>query len=277
MIESRIRGRVPLGIMLSGMAWGAALMSTAFLTLLTVLSFEIQWISYQLFFATFGILLSVSALYVVKKKQGILTMLSLSALGMVIVALAFTVFTAGRSNYSYSTLERPSELLVYSQSGQEITYTARMIEQLAKDTGKGKNGMHILVGQSDNFGWQWRWYLRDYPNLELAFLNETMPSENSEIDVIMMSKSAERINKKLLQKFTKVADVNHLWWFPNTVYKEVTPHSLFYSLLNKDGWRGPVHYFLYRDMKTQMYQSKGSVYVADRYVPLVQIRKPASN
>ena len=67
--------------------------------------------------------------------------------------LVFTVFIAGRASYSYAGFERPTELLVYSQGGQEAAYAAECISHIARDSGLGKNGLRIFTGESDNFAW----------------------------------------------------------------------------------------------------------------------------
>jgi hypothetical protein len=164
------------------------------------------------------------------------------------------------------------ELMVYSQTGQETSYAAQMLDQLAVDTGKGKDGLRVLVGESDNFAWQWRWYLRDYDEVQIRFLKDEPLTVPSDVDVVMLSKSVEGHNREGLEGFTKVSDLYHLWWFPNTVYKEATPRSVFKAAFDRDGWNGALNYFFLRELQSSMYKAEGSVYVADQYAALVQTR-----
>ena len=70
-----------------------------------------------------------------------------AGVGAIAILLLFTVFIAGRATYSYAGFERPTELLVYSQTGQETTYANECIGRIAQGTGLGLDGMRILVGE----------------------------------------------------------------------------------------------------------------------------------
>ncbi|MDA1216162.1 MAG: hypothetical protein O2812_04745, partial [Chloroflexi bacterium] len=90
--------------------------------------------------------------------------------------------------------------------------------------------------------------------------------------VVMLSKTVEGRNREGLEGFTKVSDLYHLWWFPNTVYKEATPKSVLKAAFDRGGWNGAFDYFFSRDLQSSMYKAEGSVYVADQYAALVQTR-----
>ena len=96
-----------------------------------------------------------------------MVVLAAAVLGVLTVAGLATGATAVRAGYSYAGFERPNELLVYSQTGQETTYGAECLENIAEASGLGRNGLRIFVDESDNFAWQWRWYLRDYGGVTL--------------------------------------------------------------------------------------------------------------
>jgi len=95
-----------------------------------------------------------------------------AALGCIAVFLVLTIFITGRTSYSYSGFERPTELLVYSQTGQETSYAAECIGRVAEESGLGTERLRIVVGESDNFAWQWRWYLRDYSDVRYSFIKD---------------------------------------------------------------------------------------------------------
>ena len=90
------------------------------------------------------------------------TVTGLLLLGVVGLLWGGTLVAAGRVSYSYATFEEPDELLVYSQTGQETVYLRNHIARLAQSPQVGGTDLRILVGQDDSFSWQWRWYLRDY-------------------------------------------------------------------------------------------------------------------
>ena len=215
---------------------------------------------------------STAALTFMGWRHGVRPSLALAGLGTIVLLFGLTIVVAGRASYSYSGYEQPRELLVYSQGGQETSYAAQMIDQLVVDTGKGKDELRVLVGESDNFAWQWRWYLRDYSEVQIRSLKDEPLTVPPDVDVVMLSKSMEERNREGLEGFTKVSDLYHLWWFPNTVYKEATPKSLLEAARDRDGWNGALGYFFFRELQSSMYKAEGSVYVVERYAALVQTR-----
>lgn len=184
------------------------------------------------------------------------------ALGGLTVLLALTVLAAGRASYSYAGFERPSELLVYSQTGQETAYAAECIAHVAEASGKGNDGLRVFSGESDNNAWQWRWYLRDYANVEYRFIHETALSEPPDADVVLISQAVESSNREQLKGFVEVGKMSHLWWFPNTAYADLTPLSVLRDATTREGWRMVTDFFLARRYGGNMYQSNGLVYVS---------------
>ena len=192
----------------------------------------------------------------------VLPTLAGAALGLLAVLLAMTLFVGWRATYDYAGFERPTELLVYSQTGQETSYAAECIDGIAEASGKGRD-LRLFTGESDNFAWQWRWYLRDYPNLEYRFLHETPFTEPPDADVVLISQSVEAANREQLSGFTRVGEMHHLWWFPNAAYADLTPLGVLEAALTKESWRTVTDYFLTRQLNRDMYRSTGVVYVAD--------------
>ena len=271
-IESRPWERMGLTRASAGLAWGAAFLATLALAVLEAAASEEYASSPRFIIGLAGMLVSSAALAFMGWRHGVRPSLGLAGLGAVVLLLGLTVIVAGRASYSYDGFERPTELLVYSQTGQETSYTAQMLGRLAEDTGRGKEGLRLLVGESDNFAWQWRWYLREYDNVQMRFLNDEPLTEPPDVDVVMLSKSVESGNREALEGFTKVSDLHHLWWFPNTVYKEATPKSVLEAAFDRDAWNGTADYFFSRELESNMYKAEGSVYVADQYAALVQTR-----
>ena len=192
----------------------------------------------------------------------VLPTLAGAGLGLLAVLLAMTLFVGWRATYDYAGFERPTELLVYSQTGQETSYAAECIDGIAEASGKGRE-LRLFTGESDNFAWQWRWYLRDYANVEFRFLHETPLAQPPDADVVLISQSVEGSNREQLNGFTRVGEMHHLWWFPNAAYASLTPLGVFQAALTKESWRTVTDYFLTRQLNRDMYQSTGVVYVAN--------------
>jgi predicted membrane-bound mannosyltransferase len=271
-IESRPWERMGLTRALAAVVWGAALLATLTLVAMEVAASDEYLSAPRFIIGLAGMLVAIAALTFMGWRHGVRSSLGLAGLGTIVLLFGLTLVVAGRASYSYSGYERPMELMVYSQTGQETSYAAQMLDQLAVDTGKGKDGLRVLVGESDNFAWQWRWYLRDYDEVQIRFLKDEPLTVPSDVDVVMLSKSVEGHNREGLEGFTKVSDLYHLWWFPNTVYKEATPRSVFKAAFDRDGWNGALNYFFLRELQSSMYKAEGSVYVADQYAALVQTR-----
>ncbi len=192
------------------------------------------------------------------------------ALGVIATLLAFTVFVGWRATYSYAGLERPNELLIYSQTGQETKYASECVDRIAKETGLGTDGLRLLIGESDNFAWQWRWYARNYRNVDYRFMNDTPPTEPLDVDVVLISSSVESKLTAALEGYTRAGDMTHLWWFPNTAYSNLSLESLITDVRETDSWKTATDYFLDRKYGGNMYQSHGVIYLADRHAEFAE-------
>ncbi len=189
-------------------------------------------------------------------------------LGALTLLLAFTGVASARAGFSYAGFERPSELLVYSQTGQETTYAAECIAHVAEGSGLRRQNLRVLSGESDNFAWQWRWYLRDYPNLQFRFLDRTPLTEPPDADVVVISQSVRSSTEPMLDGFTQVGELSHLWWFPNAAYDDLSLGDVWSGLTSREGWRTASAFFFSREIDTSLYRSQGLIYVADEYADL---------
>ena len=172
-----------------------------------------------------------------------------------------TVFFSARASYSYESFERPQELLVYSQTGQETPYAAECIEHFARSAGPGRGNLRVLADEHDNFAWQWRWYLRDYPWVTYRTLNTDPVTEPPDDHLVMMSIWSEDANDEHLAGYTRLGELHTLWWFPNYAYGGVTPGDVLSGALTSEGWRTAVDYQLQREVASAMQFSRGAIYV----------------
>ncbi len=196
------------------------------------------------------------------------------ALGALAVLAAFTSFTAWRASYDVAGLERPTELLVFSQTGQETTYAAECIGRLAVSPGFTPQTLRILVDTSDNFQWQWRWYLRAYPQVSYQDLNASPMGFPPPADVVLSSRWVVPRNADGLVGFTEVGSLFHLWWFPNYAYNTLSPSVLWASARDASAWDTLARYVFGRRTThlapSYMQRSQGVVFVADALAPLAQ-------
>jgi uncharacterized protein (TIGR03663 family) len=196
------------------------------------------------------------------------------ALGALAVLTAFTSFTAWRASFDVAGLERPTELLVFSQTGQETTYAAECIGRLAASPGFTPQTLRILVDTSDNFQWQWRWYLRGYPQVTYQDLNASPMGSPPPADVVLSSRWVVPRNADGLAGFTEVGSLYHLWWFPNYAYNTLSPSVLWASARDASAWDTLARYVFGRrtahPAPSYMQRSQGVVFVADALAPLAQ-------
>ena len=196
------------------------------------------------------------------------TPVALALAGVLVAMLGMTVFVAGRATYSYAGFQRPNELLVYAQTGQETTWAAQKIERIAAASGKGKQGLRVLVDETDSMSWQWRWYLRDYPLVTYRFLDDAALAEPLQADVVLLSKVTQERHGGTLAGFSPADELHQLWWFPNTVYAHLSPGTVLRAMATTAGWRGARDYFFLRQLDTPMYSANGVMYVADAYASI---------
>ena len=192
---------------------------------------------------------------------GITPQLALVTLGVLTVAFGMTVFISARASYSYEGFERPRELLVYSQTGQETPYAAECIERFAASAGLGLHSARILADEHDNFAWQWRWYLRNYPWVTYRTLNTDPLTEPPTEHLVMMSIWSEDANREQLGNYTRLGELHTLWWYPNYAYADLTPADVFNGATSSEGWRLVVDYQLRREVGSEMQHSRGAIYV----------------
>tara|TARA_A100001037_G_scaffold186475_1_gene166960 strand:+ start:13174 stop:15342 length:2169 start_codon:yes stop_codon:yes gene_type:complete len=168
---------------------------------------------------------------------------------------------AARASFSYQSMENPKEILVYSQTGQETSYASRCINQINKERNQA---IRILVDESDNFSWQWRWYLRDFDSVHYKPLNQE-PQKINSYDVILMSKASEGAQRDHLSSYQIAGDLNHLWWFPNYAYGDISFAKLLKDFASSQGWQTLYNYQILRKIETPMQRSRGTVYFSEKF------------
>ena len=194
-------------------------------------------------------------------------------IGTLAAALGMTIFFSARAVYSYEGFERPRELLVYSQTGQESPYAAECIGRIAQNAGLGQDGIRILSDQHDNVAWQWRWYLRDYPNVAYRSLDTQPLTAPPSEHVLLMSTGvygSENANEEHLGGYTRLGELHTLWWFPNYAYAGITPVSVVEGAFSQSGWRTAVDYMLRRELASDMQTSRSVLYVQNGLSPYTE-------
>jgi uncharacterized protein (TIGR03663 family) len=175
----------------------------------------------------------------------------LRALAAVVVAssfvflLVFSVHAAWRDNYRHD--DHPVEMLDYAQVSYDMNKVMRQIEELARQTGKGKE-LKITV---DNDLW-WplgAWYLRNYK------VEGYGGSGTPQGDVLLLAIGHQSEAAPYLATYGEGQNFNFLLWFPTT-YEGVWPKTMGDS----QGWRGWWRYLTSRETNLSYWNSQGIAY-----------------
>jgi len=195
--------------------------------------------------------------------------LAVFTLGLLTAAAGMTVFFSVRASYSHASYERPRELLVYSQTGQEARYALQCIESASESAGLRRDGARVLVDEHDNLQWQWRWYLRGRPfftrNLNSSPL-ETPP----DAEFVLMSQWSEDANAAQMENYVHTGEMHTLWWFNNATYAGLTPGKILDGAASRDGWRMAIDYLMSRRVGTEMQYARSAFYVRSDLAPFAE-------
>jgi len=171
-----------------------------------------------------------------------------ATLAMVTVLVFLLVFSARaswRDNYRHS--DSPVEILDYAQVSYDMSKVMKQIDQVAKETGKGKD---LKITVDNEFWWPIAaWYLRDY-SVE-AYGGSGEPRG----DVLLLASDHESAAKSYVTKYSEGERFRYLLWFPTT-YQGIHPKSLG----DGKGWRGWWDYLTSRKTKLDYWDSRGIAY-----------------
>ncbi len=157
------------------------------------------------------------------------------------------------------TGDYPIEMLVYTQTTPDITRTMSNIEERARETGQGFD-LPIIIDRTSGFGYPWRWYLRDYKNVQWPCYDaETSDatcsalSEPPGAEVIVMHYRNEAASAEYLVAYDEGERIGHRAWFPEfATYKSGSsplPLDMFIGALGDSGsWQQWWAYFFNREL-----------------------------
>jgi hypothetical protein len=131
--------------------------------------------------------------------------------------------------------DTPDEMLIYTQSSQDIPKVAKQIDEYALASGKG-HALSITVDSYSSFTWPWAWYLRDYPNTGFpdlsAYLTNPGGLSRSVLgDVVITHSYDEQVMQPFVTSYGQPEMIHHRSWFPEN-YRGATTSSFFKSIRN---------------------------------------------
>ncbi|MBM4404771.1 MAG: TIGR03663 family protein [Chloroflexi bacterium] len=184
--------------------------------------------------------------------------------GMKVVSLSLvalmTLFTfRAATAAAFANDDDPKELLVYSQTDDEMLEIVHQIDAFARTSGKGKN----LVIYADTSGAAlapWRWYLRGYKNAS----HRDMSNYTGELtaDVVILSSGNQRV---LFQagdraRYDDGRRFNLLQWFAPWTYQRYSFKKFRGDFTSGEDWNNFLRYYMYRDLKSSPAIDSGYAY-----------------
>lgn len=180
------------------------------------------------------------------------------SVGLVIAVLMFGyTFRAGWIA-SFVHKDVPREILVYTQTSQDIRQVANEIQVAGNLTGEGRN-ISLAVDTADSYAWPWHWYLRGYTAARfLDHSNEGVGAVQGVDIAVINARNNNKVLPDYVQGYTEPRRIEHRAWFPED-YRGITPDVFWDTIWDRNRWRRSVDFFIYREVSGEI----GSV---DSYV-----------
>ena len=156
---------------------------------------------------------------------------------IVVLLLLFPFSVQVACQESYQTGDDPPQMLLYAGISSDVPRIMHQIEELAEETGEGKE---IAINLDYDLYWLWRWYLRDYSNVDYSI---EQPAGSV---LIIRSDHESDVEESYLEEYSEGEKISMLTWFPEE-----------YRDFSMGWWWG---YFLHRETLGPYWTSEGIGY-----------------
>ena len=188
-----------------------------------------------------GVGLLIALLVYASRSAGRFNALGVSLIVLAVVLAALSVRAGAIA--SYRNGDTPVEMLVYTQTSPDVT---RLLDALDQS----EDGMDtpIAIDSTSGFSWPWAWYFRSAPSSTFPSYNEnSFDAEPYESALLVHSSNRESADEMLPDTFSDAERVRHRWWFPEHVYRDMTPTKFAAKLFDRSAWRNAAAYWLNRE------------------------------
>ncbi len=159
---------------------------------------------------------------------------------------------------SYVHEDVPREILVYTQTSQDIRQVASEIELAGDLTGQGL-GIPVSIDTSDSYAWPWHWYLRNYTSARFEDLSGSGTGASHGADIaVVHTRNNDKVEDFYSDGYTDPRRIRHRAWFPED-YRNLTPGVFWDTIIDRNRWRGSIDFFLRRELS-------GDIGSVDSYV-----------
>ena len=220
------------GVPLFGiLMWNLALYSPA----------DVTFASVALLVAMIMVVLAMGALAVyLALRLGHRNVLSVSLLMVTVTLLVLTVRAGVMA--SYRNGDTPVEMIVYTQTSPDVV---RLLDTF-EETGAG-TAVPVEIDATSGFSWPWAWYLRNDEKAHFPVYN----SESFEVPptgpvLVVHSNNRASADVSLRDAYMEGERIRHRWWFPEYIYRDLTPVKFANALFDRSAWRRAMDYWLNR-------------------------------
>ncbi len=192
--------------------------------------------------------------------QGFRHVLSVVAVALVVLMFAFTMRASFNAVYKHGDI--PKEMLVYTQTTQDLHQTAKEID-LARDLAWNKSEFSVAIDTRDGFAWPWSWYLRNHEGVGYIDLEgEDVAVGDTRTIAVINARNHDKIKESLPERFGEGRHMIHRWWFPE-VYKNKKPGDVWSGLANRELLRPIADFWFHRKLPTDIGYIDSYVYYRD--------------
>ena len=169
---------------------------------------------------------------------------NLARISMLMVAAVLLVLSVRAGAIaSYRHGDVPVEMIVYTQTSPDVTRLLESIEQA------GENGtVQVAIDGTSGFSWPWAWYFRDAQNVHFpTFGSTSFDNPPGEPVVVVHSRNRQSADEGLADLYGQAERIRHRWWFPEYIYRELTPSRFVGAIFDRSSWRRAMDYWLNRE------------------------------
>ena len=172
------------------------------------------------------------------RSMGKVNVTSISLIMVVAVLLVLSVRAGAIASYRNGDV--PVEMIVYTQTSPDVT---RLVESIQR-TGT----VEVAIDGTSGFSWPWVWYFRGTHSVRFPTYNSnSFEAAPSEPVVVVHSRNRESADEGLADLYGKAERIRHRWWFPEYIYRELTPSRFVGAIFDRSAWRRAMDYWLNRE------------------------------
>ena len=196
------------------------------------------------------------------RSMGKVNVASISLLMVAAILLVLSVRAGAIASYRNGDV--PVEMIVYTQTSPDVKRLRDSIEQASQE-----DDVEVAIDGTSGFSWPWAWYFRDTPSVRFPTYNsDSFDSAPSEPVVVVHSNNRDSADDGLADLYGQAERIRHRWWFPEYIYRELTPSRFVGAIFDRSSWRRAMDYWLHREGIRDRLGSENSYLYFKSDVPL---------